>query len=112
MRIDHHTASVQSSWGSSVLPISLFDQIPIGGELTNPTMCPSGHEIRSAADRNADGWCRQCRNEKNIGYRSRQRAALELALALESHGVAVTRSEPPVDLQQLAADLARSYTSG
>lgn len=83
-----------------------------GGEPTNPTACPHGHEIHSAADRDADGWCKRCRKTKNVSYRSRQRAALELALALESHGVAVTRSEPPVDLQQLAAALARGYPSG
>ncbi len=72
-------------------------------------VCPSGHEINSAADRDADGWCKQCRNRKNVSYRARQRAALELALALEAHGVEVTRSEPPIDLQQLAAALADGY---
>jgi hypothetical protein len=75
------------------------------------TLCPHGHELRSAADRDADGWCRQCRRAKNVGYRSRQRAALELALALESHGIEVTRSEPPVDLQRLAVALADGYYS-
>ncbi|WP_328358588.1 hypothetical protein OG976_04770 [Mycobacterium sp. NBC_00419] len=79
---------------------------------TNPALCPAGHEIRTAHDRDADGWCKRCRQAKNLGYRSRQRAALELALALEAHGVVVTRSEPPVDLQQLAADLASSYSPG
>lgn len=78
----------------------------------NPEVCPHGHDIHSAGDRDADGWCKRCRKAKNGVYRSRQRAALELALALESHGVAVTRSEPPVDLQQLAADLTRCYSPG
>ena len=78
----------------------------------NPAECPNGHEIRSAADRDADGWCKRCRKSKNVVYRTRQRAALALALALESRGVAVTRSEPPVDLQQLAADLTRNYLPG
>lgn len=73
------------------------------------TVCPAGHEIHSADDRDADGWCRRCRKAKNVVYRTRQRAALELALALESHGIEVTRSEPPVDLQRLAVALADGY---
>jgi hypothetical protein len=71
--------------------------------------CPHDHPINSSADRDADGWCKQCRRSKNVTYRSRQRAALELALALESHGVAVTRSEPRIDLERLAAALANVY---
>jgi hypothetical protein len=34
---------------------------------------------------------------------------MELALALESQGVQVMRSEPPIDLQQLATALASGY---
>ena len=68
--------------------------------------CPHGHEIHSAADRDGQGYCRSCRNDGARTYRSRSRAALELALALEAHGVQVTRSEPPIDLQTLAAALA------
>jgi hypothetical protein len=47
---------------------------------------------------------------KNVTYRSRQRVALELALALEAEGVEVTRSKPPINLKQLAAALANGYT--
>lgn len=75
------------------------------------TVCPQGHEINSSADRDADGWCKRCRKAKNVTYRTRQRAALELALALESHGIEVTRSEPPVDLLALAVRLANGYRS-
>ncbi len=73
--------------------------------------CPHGHAIETTADRDADGWCKQCRKSKNVTYRGRQRAALELALALESHGVQVTRSEPPINLQRLAALLAAGITA-
>jgi hypothetical protein len=69
-------------------------------------VCPSGHEVRSAADRDADGWCKQCRLAKNATYRSRQRTALQLATELEARGLPITRSDPPVDIHQLAADLA------
>ena len=71
--------------------------------------CPAGHEIYSSADRDGQRFCLSCRNDRNVSYRSRQRAALELALALESLGVEVTRSEPPIDRQQLAAALAAGY---
>lgn len=73
-------------------------------------ICPAGHEIHTSADRDGQGHCLQCRKTHNAGYRSRQRAALVLALALESHGVEVTRSEPPVDLEMLAAALANGFT--
>lgn len=73
------------------------------------TVCPQGHELKSSADRDADGWCRHCRKQKNATYRSRQRSALVLAMALESHGIEVTRRDPPVDLQALASALASGY---
>lgn len=75
------------------------------------TECPHGHEIHSAADRDSQSYCLQCRRFGARTYRSRQRAALELALALESFGIEVTRSDPPVDLRRLAADLASAFDS-
>lgn len=71
--------------------------------------CPRGHLITSSADRDADGWCKQCRKAKSVAYRRRQSAALELASALEANGIPVTRSEPPIDLSALAEALARGY---
>jgi hypothetical protein len=73
-------------------------------------ICPSGHEIHSAADRDGQGHCLRCRHDWNVGYRSRQSAAMELARPLENHGIEVTRSNPPVDLDMLAA-LANGYES-
>jgi hypothetical protein len=43
--------------------------------------------------------------------RSRQHVALELALALESHGIVVTQSDPPVDIPRLAAALAERHAA-
>lgn len=72
--------------------------------------CPQGHEIRSSADRDSQGFCLACRHESNRSYRSRQSAALQLVRALEEeHGIPVTRSSPAVDLRQLAAALANGY---
>lgn len=70
------------------------------------TTCPQGHEIRSSADRDGQGYCLACRNDGAKTYRSRQSAALELARALEARGIQVTRSQPAVDIQQLADALA------
>jgi len=70
------------------------------------TTCAQGHEVRSSADRDSDGWCKQCRKSKNLTYRSRQSAALELARTLEDRGIHVTRSQPPIDIQQQADALA------
>lgn len=75
-------------------------------------VCSHGHPQRGPLDYFDDGQCRHCDRNNQGRYRSRRRSAMELVDALESHGVAVTRSEPPVDLRQLAADLVRSYTPG
>lgn len=74
--------------------------------------CVHGHAIRSSADRDETGYCRECRRRGARGYRSRAHAALELAIALEEYGIPVTRSEPPVDRRQLAADIARRLATG
>jgi hypothetical protein len=70
------------------------------------TTCPQGHEIRSSADRDGQGYCLACRADGAKTHRSRQSAAIELARALEARGVQVTRSQPPVNIQQLADALA------
>lgn len=68
--------------------------------------CANGHPQRGPCDFFDDGRCRHCDRDHQSTYRSRRRAAMELAHALESHGVPVMRSEPPVDLHKLAAALA------
>lgn len=71
--------------------------------------CAHGHPQRGPADYFEDGQCRRCDRARQSRYRTRRRAAVELAQALESYGVQVMRSDPPVDLQQLAAALAGGY---
>ncbi|MHA3020430.1 hypothetical protein ACXPWS_09155 [Mycobacterium sp. BMJ-28] len=70
------------------------------------TVCPQGHEIRSSADRDADGWCKRCRKAKNVAYRTRQRAAIELVTVLESLGVDVVNRP---NVRTLAEMLASGY---
>lgn len=71
--------------------------------------CPRGHQIRSTADRDRQGYCRSCRRDGARAYRVRSRAALELVAALERHGVEVT---PGADLQRLAGLLAGKAEAG
>lgn len=71
--------------------------------------CSHGHPQRGPADYFDDGQCRQCDRDNQGRYRTRRRAAMELALALEAEGVQVMRSEPPVNLRQLATTLARGF---
>lgn len=75
------------------------------------THCPHGHEIRSSSDRDPQGYCLGCRRDGEKIYRSRRRAALELAQALEANGIPVMRSEPPVDVAALAAVVAAALQS-
>jgi hypothetical protein len=70
-------------------------------------VCPNGHEIHSAADRDGQGYCRRCRADGARTFRGRQRAALELATALEAEGVEFMTT----DRAQLAAALVAGYTS-
>lgn len=71
--------------------------------------CVHGHPQRGPTDYFPNGDCRHCDRDAQGRYRSRRRAAMELAVALESHGVEVMRSDPPVDLQRLAVTLADRY---
>jgi len=73
--------------------------------------CANGHPQRGPIDYFDDGQCRHCDQGNQARYRTRRRAAMELAQALESHGVQVLRSEPPIDVQQLAAALAAGIDS-
>lgn len=73
------------------------------------TTCPRGHPIRSSADRDTHHYCRACKRAGDRRRNSRRSAAMEFALALEGHGVPITRSG--IDLQWLAADIARRLES-
>jgi hypothetical protein len=73
--------------------------------------CLNGHEQAGPLDYFDDGQCRHCDQGNQVRYRSRRRAAMELAQLLEAAGVEVMRSQPPVDLRQLAAALANGYES-
>jgi hypothetical protein len=46
--------------------------------------CPHGHEVRSSADRDTTGYCRQCRRDRNHDARRKQREAARLVRALDA----------------------------
>lgn len=49
--------------------------------------CPHGHVIRDSTDRLPNGYCRECQRIQCRRYRDRQRAAMDLAKALEAQGL-------------------------
>lgn len=51
------------------------------------TQCPQGHEIRSAADRNRQGYCRKCHAEDERQRRVSNSMKLAIAKAFEDVGV-------------------------
>ena len=73
--------------------------------------CANGHELRGPLDTFDDGRCRRCDKTYGATYRTRRRAAVELAQYLEAEGIAVMRTEPPIDLAMLAKALANGFDS-
>lgn len=74
--------------------------------------CPSGHEIRTAADRDGQGYCRKCRAEyqrrRNVG----NSAALIVVRALEAAGAKFQNDGVPADPAAVARQLAEAYAAG
>jgi hypothetical protein len=48
--------------------------------------CVHGHQIRSRADRDSTGYCRQCRNDGARRRRQEANAALEIVRQLQAAG--------------------------
>lgn len=68
-----------------------------------PSQCPHGHVIRDRSDRLPNGYCRECQRQQSRRYRERQRAAMDLAKALETGGLVILGGRAPVT--QVIADL-------
>lgn len=51
------------------------------------TQCPHGHDIRSSADRNTQGFCRQCGRERDRQRRVSNGMKLAIVKAFEDVGV-------------------------
>jgi len=74
--------------------------------------CPQGHEIRSAADRDKQGYCRRCRAERAKRRRVGNHAALTVVRALETAGARFENDGVPVAPTEVARQLADLYTAG
>jgi hypothetical protein len=73
-------------------------------------VCPRGHEIRSAADRNTQGRCRECQREDDRLRRVRDRAALDVVAVFHSAGVEfLTDDGTPRDPNEIVRELIASY---
>lgn len=73
------------------------------------TECPAGHHIRSSADRDKQGYCRQCRSDSERMKRMRARAALDVVRAFEDCGVKFVNDGVPITAEAVAAQLVRVY---
>uniref|UniRef100_A0AB39U290 Uncharacterized protein n=8 Tax=unclassified Caudoviricetes TaxID=2788787 RepID=A0AB39U290_9CAUD len=70
--------------------------------------CPQGHQIRTAADRDKQGYCRQCRREK----RASDSAAVMVVRALERAGARFRVDGKPLDPADFARELSEAYLAG
>ncbi|TGB41449.1 hypothetical protein [Mycolicibacterium peregrinum] len=68
--------------------------------------CPHGHEIRSAADRSNQGFCRQCKRRDDRERRQAQRAVLDVVKTLEqSAGIQFQDRGVPGDPAEIVRQL-------
>ena len=76
------------------------------------TECPQGHAIRSAADRDGQGYCRKCRADNARKRRVGESAALMVVRALEAAGATFQNDGMPVEPAEVARQLAEAYAAG
>ncbi|CAN5548869.1 hypothetical protein BH11ACT6_BH11ACT6_29770 [soil metagenome] len=74
--------------------------------------CPQGHEIRSASDRDGQGYCKRCRYERKQRRQVADSAALMVVRAFEAAGVEFQADGVPVAPAVVARQLAALYTAG
>jgi hypothetical protein len=71
--------------------------------------CPQGHEVRSQADRNGAGTCRECHREANRVLRQKNSAALAVVRAFEAAGVQFQNNGEPLPAELVARQLVEKY---
>lgn len=76
------------------------------------TACPAGHVIKSSADRDRQGYCRQCRREAERERRLADRAALNVVKIFEAAGVRFQNHGVPVDADEVVRQLVANYFDG
>jgi hypothetical protein len=85
-----------------------------GGHMpaTLVTRCPQGHEIRSAADRDGQGFCKKCRADGARKRRIGKEAALMVVRALEAAGARFQTDGVPAEPAEVAHQLAELWAAG
>lgn len=75
--------------------------------------CPSGHAIRSSADRDGQGFCRLCRVERSRRRRVSDSMKLSIARAFEDAGVRFEDDDGlAVTPAEVVRQLAAVYEAG
>lgn len=74
--------------------------------------CPSGHTINSAADRDNQGYCRECKTDRERRRRAGNSAALMVVRVFEKAGVRFAVDGDPADPTEVAKALSDLYVSG
>jgi hypothetical protein len=74
--------------------------------------CPQGHEIRSSADRDCQGYCKRCRADNARRRRAGREAALMVVKAFESAGVRFQNDGKPAEPADVARLLGEAWASG
>jgi hypothetical protein len=77
------------------------------------TMCPQGHEIRSAADRDGQGHCRACERDRQRRRRVGNAMKLAIAQAFEDVGVRFEDDDgAPVAPTEVVRQIVSLYEAG
>ncbi|KLI04071.1 MULTISPECIES: hypothetical protein [Mycolicibacterium] len=74
--------------------------------------CPQGHEIRSAADRDGQGYCKRCKADNDKRRRVGKEAALMVVRAFEAAGVRFENDGIPVEPAEAARQLGELWADG
>lgn len=76
------------------------------------THCPQGHEIRSAADRGSQSYCKRCRADYDKRRRAGKEAALLVVKAFEAAGCRLVIDGQPVNPADAARQLGELWAQG
>lgn len=74
--------------------------------------CPRGHEIRTASDRDTQGFCRECKRERERSRRTAERAVLDVVRVFVSAGVEFETDGIPVQPALIVRQLMDKYDAG
>ncbi len=71
--------------------------------------CPNGHPTPTAAHRDTQGMCRECKKDYDRVAKARMRAAYKVCRGLEARGVRFENDGVPVPADEVAAQLLNQH---